>query len=493
MQTRWRLAKNAIANLTRGGAASVAALLLPAVLVRHMSQIEYSVWVLVLQVAAYSSYLEFGLQTAVGRYVAIADEKHDAQQRDTVFSTAMAGLLIASGIGIIILIGVACAAGRLFPSVPAALLPQMRWSLLIVGTSLALGLPSAAWSGVFIGLQRNEFIAIVIGGSKLVSALGLVIAVIHGSSLIVMAVVVAAVNLASYFLLYFLVRTIAQTRFQLHLVRKSTAKELFSYCFGLMIWSFSSILVSGLDLILVGRFELKALAPYAIAVTLVNFIAGIQNSILSAAMPHAAVLHARKDSIALGNMVISFTQFGMLLLTLTGMPLLIYTMPVLRVWVGQQYAIQGHLLLAVLLVANIIRLSCAPYAIALVAAAQQKLVTLSPLMEGITNLIASILLGMKFGAFGVAVGTLIGAIVGVLGHILYNMPRTQKEIFLRIEGFIALALALPVLTALPLIVLAIHVWKDSLPSPPIFASAFAITILAAAIIVMRTMSKMKAA
>jgi len=487
MQTRWRLAKNAIANLTRGGAASVAALLLPAVLVRHMSQIEYSVWVLVLQVAAYSSYLEFGLQTAVGRYVAIADEKHDAHQRDTVFSTALVGLSIASVIGIIILIGVVCAAGRFFPSVPAALLPQMRWSLLIVGTSIALGLPSAAWSGVFIGLQRNEFIAIVIGGSKLFSALGLIIAVIHGSSLVLMAVIVAAVNLASYFLLYLLVRTIAQTKFQLHLVRKSTAKELFGYCFGLMIWSLSSILVSGLDLILVGRFELRALAPYAIAATLVNFIAGMQNSILSATMPHAAVLHARKDSIALGNMVISFTRFGLLLLILTGMPLLIYAMPLLRVWVGQQYAIQGHLLLAVLLVANIIRLSCAPYAVALVATAQQKLVTLSPLMEGVANLIASVLLGMKFGASGVAVGTLIGAIIGVLGHILYNMPRTRKEILLRIEEFIAMALALPVLTALPLIALAIHVRKGSLPSPPIFVSAFAVTTLAAAIIIMRTM------
>src|SRR5882757_4934978 len=122
MQTHWRLAKNAIANLTRGGAAGIAALLLPAVLVRHMSQIDYSVWVLVLQVAAYSGYLEFGLQTAVGRYIAVANEKHDAHQRDSVFSTALVGLSVAASIGIVLLIGVSCAAGRLFPSVPATLL-----------------------------------------------------------------------------------------------------------------------------------------------------------------------------------------------------------------------------------------------------------------------------------------------------------------------------------------------------------------------------------
>ena len=493
MQTHWRLAKNAIANLTRGGAAGVAAVFLPAVLVRHMSQINYSVWVLVLQVAAYGSYFEFGLQTAVGRYIAIANEKHDAYQRDTVFSTAFAALSIAAIICIGLLIGVACAAGWIFPSVPAALLSQMRWALLIVGSSIALGLPSAAWTGVFVGLQRNEFIAIVTGSSKLVSAIGLVIAAIHSSSLVSMAIVVATVNLASYLLLYILVRKFSHAEFHRHFVRQSTAKELFRYCFGLMIWSFSTILVSGLDLILVGRFELTALAPYAIAATLVNFIAGIQNAVFSATMPHAAVLHARNDSVALGNMVISFTRLGVLLLILTGMPLLIYADPILRIWVGQPYAVQGHLLLTILLIANIVRLSGAPYAIVLVATGQQKLVTISPLMEGITNLIASTLLGAKFGAPGVAAGTLVGAIVGIIGHVFYNMPRTRTEILLHIRGFIFSAVGLPVLTAIPLIILAVHVWKGSPPSPLIFASAFTVTILASTAIVLRTIDAKNAA
>jgi O-antigen/teichoic acid export membrane protein len=103
MQTRWRIAKNATANLVRGGTAGLVSIFLPAVLVRHMSQIEYSVWVLVLQVAAYSSYLDFGLQTAVGRYIAIANEKRDPHQRDSVFSTAFVGLSIGSVIAIMAL------------------------------------------------------------------------------------------------------------------------------------------------------------------------------------------------------------------------------------------------------------------------------------------------------------------------------------------------------------------------------------------------------
>ncbi len=74
MRIQWRIAKNAAANLIRGGTAGVVAVFLPAILIRHMAQAEYSAWVLVLQVSAYCTYLDFGLQTAVGRYIAIADE-----------------------------------------------------------------------------------------------------------------------------------------------------------------------------------------------------------------------------------------------------------------------------------------------------------------------------------------------------------------------------------------------------------------------------------
>ena len=49
---------------------------------------------------------------------------------------------------------------------------------------------------------------------------------------------------------------------------------------------------------------------------------------------------------------------------------------------------------------------------------------MSPLAEGITNLVASLVGAYLFGAIGVAVGTLLGAFVSVGLHLFYNMPRT---------------------------------------------------------------------
>lgn len=478
------MAKNAAANLIRGGTAGVVAIFLPAVLVRHMAQVEYSAWVLVLQVSAYSTYLDFGLQTAVGRYIAIADEREDSQQRDSVFTTAFVGLLISSIIAIAGLVAVACTVGMFFPKIPASLLPSMRAALLIVGSSIALGLPSSAWCGVFIGLQRNELVAAVIGTTRLSSALALVLAVLHGSSIIGMAVIVAGINLTSYLSLYLLVKRFSKVTFRLDLVEKSVARDLIGYCFSLTVWSFSTLLVSGLDILFVGRFDFGALIPYALATSLVNFIAGVQTAIFGAMMPHAAVLHARGDSARLGAIVISATQLALLLLLLTGLPIAIFAGPLIRIWIGNQYVVEGSKLLVILVTANIIRLTGVPYSVVLVASGQQKLVTLSPLCEGLTNLAASVFLGMRFGAIGVAAGTLIGGIVGLLGHIVYNMPRTRKEVSFRVRAFLLSGVSLPLLAATPLIALLIYTSYVAIPSFRLVAAVCGITLLQATLMLL---------
>jgi O-antigen/teichoic acid export membrane protein len=67
---RFTIIKNALANLLRGGATAVVALGLPHFLTRSLDSNRFAAWCLVLQIAAYAGYFDFGLQTAVARYLA---------------------------------------------------------------------------------------------------------------------------------------------------------------------------------------------------------------------------------------------------------------------------------------------------------------------------------------------------------------------------------------------------------------------------------------
>ncbi len=307
----------------------------------------------------------------------------------------------------------------------------MRWALIIVGAATALGLPASAWNGVFIGLRANELPAITVGGARLLSAIGVVLVVLAGGSVVAMAAVMALTLIASYAVQFLLVRRLVpDIRFRAHLAQRSTARELSRYCFGLMVMSFSMLLVTGLDLLMVARFDFAAVTPYSVAAALTTFVGGALFAVINVMMPHAARLHAKGDAAGLGKLVITSTRLSVLLLVFICMPAVIYagTDPQALDWPALCANRSAHP--DYLVVANFVRLVGAAYAVVLVAVGHQSQIKVSPLAEGIANLVASIVLGALMGAIGVALGTLIGSFFSIGAHLLPGVPRTRKCIHL---------------------------------------------------------------
>jgi O-antigen/teichoic acid export membrane protein len=458
------LLKNAVANVVRGSAAALVAVFLPPFLTRAMPSDAFGAWSLVLQLSAFVGYLDFGIQTAIGRFIAHTGESGDTEQRDRIVSTSMAVLAAAGALGILGSVGLASLMPHFFHQVPQVLLGDSRLALVLVGSSLAVGLPCSLFNGIFVGLQRYEVPAAVIGGSRVIGAVFLVIIVMHGGSLAQMGAAMAAVNLASYGLQYLLYRKVApRVRFSSQLVSREACRELFDYCLSLSIWSFAMLMVAGLDVALVGHFEFEKVAYYSVAATLIVFLAGIQYALFNVLIPSTAVMQAQGNSIQLGEVMITATRYGSFVLLLMGLPLILAAKGILTVWVGPKYAVEGARILQVLTAANMVRLSAVPYVMTLIGTGQQRLVTITPLLEGISNLFVSVIGGLFFGAIGVAVGTLIGGIVGLLGNLIYNMPRTIAINF-RITDYLRDGLLRPLVCAVPLVAVALTFGASDFPS-----------------------------
>lgn len=492
IHARWHLIKNASANLARGGATAVMVLLLPPVLVRHMPASEYAVWILVLQTAGYISYIDLGLQTAVGRFVAFANEKRDAGLRDSVFSTAVAGLSLAGFASTLLLILSALAIHILFPSIPLPLAGQMRWALLIVGASYAIGLPASAWGSAFAGLQRYEIPAITVGLTRILGSLGLICAAMAHKSMLVLACVMATSNLVCYMAQYQWLRRIApEIQFRFEHVSKQTAHDLYDYCVGLTLMAASNVLVNGVDLIVVGRFDFASVTPYSAATGAITFVSGLLYAVLTVILPHATTLHARQNLRELGRLSVIGVRISMTLLLLVGTPLITFAAAIIRLWIGSKFVLAGRPFLEILVVANILRLSLVPYTIVLVAAMQQRYTTISLVLEGITNLTASLILGKSFGGLGVALGTLIGAFVGVAVHFFYSMPNTRMTVAFTRPELLASSFTIPIACLSPTI--AVTAW--SLAGKPIrweiFLLFWLISALAATVSLTRSRGEIR--
>ena len=79
LQTR-KILQGSASNIARVVLSMVVALVLPPLLVHRMEPAEYGAWVLILQCSAYVNLLDFGLQTAVAKYVASTTHSTIAQR-----------------------------------------------------------------------------------------------------------------------------------------------------------------------------------------------------------------------------------------------------------------------------------------------------------------------------------------------------------------------------------------------------------------------------
>jgi len=417
--------KNASANLVRVVGVGALALFVPSFLVRMLSTETYGAWALLLQVTAFVGFLDFGLQTAVARFVAHAEELQDSAQRDGFASTACLFLVAACAFGLAVIAVMAWQLPHLFKNMPANLQAQAQIALLLMGGSFAVSLPFSVIHAIFIGLQRNEIPVGIVLATRFTMALLTVFVVYRHWGLVAMGAAVALANVLSCGVTFFAWRKWARhVSIRVGLASRASAKEIGSYSAALMAWSAGMLMVSGLDLTIVGAFQYSATAFYAVALTMTAFVAQAQGAIFAALLPPSAALAARGERYKMGSLLVSSTRYGMLILLVMVLPLLLGGKTILGIWVGSNYAAHGTEFLEVLVCANVIRLFAVPYTILLLGSGQHRKVILSPLAEGVINLVSSLIGAYLWGAIGVAIGTVIGSVVGVGLHLFYNIPRT---------------------------------------------------------------------
>jgi O-antigen/teichoic acid export membrane protein len=333
---------------------------------------------------------------------------------------------------------------------PSRIHRDAQWSLLIVGGSLAISLPFTVFGAIFVGLQRYDIPAWIIGSSKFFSGVLVVLISYLTHSMVWMSVGMGVANLLGGFLQYLAYRRLASDiSVEFTNISKKSGIEITKYCSGLLVWSVGMLLVSGLDAAIIGYFDYTSVIYYTLAASLTSFVMGVQSSVLTTLLPKAAKIGATGDREGLGTLLVSANRYAVIILIITSFPLIFSGRHILMLWLGSDYAFNIEVLLQFLVLANCIRQIGAPYAVIAIAVGEQKTILLSPIMEGILNLLISVLLTARFGVIGVAIGTLVSAIFSVVMNFYYNLPRTKsilmpKNISLFHESFRLLSIISPV-------------------------------------------------
>ncbi len=428
------LAKNSVANLWRLGTSWIIVLVVPPLLVRLLDPASYGTWMLVLQIGAYATLFDGGLQLAIGRFVARAEHHADRHYLGIVLSSSTAFLAAVATALCVLAAAVSFHLGSLFRSIPAPILGQAQVALLLVGGSLGLVISTSAFAGLCLGLEKNEINAAAVSVSKLAGAAGALWAAFHYQGLMWMALWTAAGTLMQPVIFFLAIRVHgAAAHFKLRLVKLSMVRQFARFCGATLASQLSSLLISGLDLPIVAAFDFPNAGYYALAATASNLISVLHGPVLSTLVPMMSSLSAGEDAQRMGKVLVRTSRLATALLLLTAVPFMLGMPVLLHLWVGRNYAVHALVFAEILMGAQLVRLTLLPYSIIGFSAGEQSRMLVSPTVEAVVNVACSLVLVRSMGAAGVAVGTLIGAFVGVTLHFLVSMRRTRSMAFGRMQ------------------------------------------------------------
>ena len=455
MSQKRKVLQGSASNMLRVALSMLVSLVLPPFLVHRMSTPEYSAWVLILQMSGYVAMLDLGLQTAVGKFVAEYHALDDRTNNRQILSTSFVILSITALAGAMVIAIITWQVPQLFHQMPSSLVLEVRESLLVVGLSVTFSLPFGAFLATFTGLQEYSFPTVVSSLTRILSAAGLVILLLLKGTLVQLALLMGAFNMAASLVQFLGWRRYVKERvdFSLAFYDRQTAVRLMKYGAVLSLWSLAGLLISGLDIVIVGHYDYKNTGFYAVASSVTNFMLLIIGSTFGPLLPAVSSLQAGATPKHIGEVLTRVSRYCTLLLCLIGAPLLVGAYPLLSLWVGHKYAMQSTMYVEILVVGNIFRQLMYPYALMVVATGKQHLATIAALSEALVNIGVSIFLVKQIGALGVAIGTLVGAFVSLALHLSVSMYFTQSTIRLGRRRYVWRALFLPLLSMTPTLLL----------------------------------------
>ena len=452
--------RNIGANLARVAVVSAVAILLPSYLTHHLSVKVYAAWVLIIQLGAYVSYFDLGIQTGISKFVAEHDAKGEYLEVGR-YASAGLGLMILTGIlGCALTLGLAWQIPKLFSAMPANLFPQVRIGLILVGISMSFGLVCSVYSAVFLGLQRYWIPTVITIFSRVLFATAILVAVWAGGNLEIMGLAAALVNILAGLVQVLAWRKRAShVSVSLSLLDFEILKNVARYCSLQSISTIAMFFVTGLDIVIVGHFDYLQTAYYSLATLPTSFLLVIIYSFLGPLMPASSALSTRFSPSQMGDLLVKITRYNTIALLLVGLPLVVFGFPILRLWVGSEYALHTIAYLRILVLANMVRNLCAPYATIITATGSQKSVVAAAVSEALVNLGSSLYFAWHFGAIGVAMGTVLGSFVSVSVHFAVSMRLTRPVISVSRRRLFLRGILGPSIICLPSALLVSRWWS----------------------------------
>jgi O-antigen/teichoic acid export membrane protein len=401
------LITNAFSNWTSLSINAAVSFFLTPFIISHIGMVGFGIWSLTLSIAGYYGLLDLGVTTAITRYIALYESQKDFKSQNETISTAL-GMFCGLG-GLIILLSLFLA-GPLsnFFNVPAADVNDFSRLIWLLGVSAAISLPGNVCNAALRAQERFVPANGVIIAMTLLRT-GLVIFLLSrnlgllGVAYATLATSVAAL-ISNFWLCYAI---LPHFKPRIMDTRWSMLRILLSYGLTTTVIALADILRFKLDSIVIGKWvSLSGVGVFSIAALITQYMTTLVINAVNVTSPRLVALHAQGEGEPLRQLFLKALSISAFLGVGMGTVIAILGRRFIILWVGPDF-LEAVPVLWTLLLCCTIGIAQFPGILAMYALNKHRFLAATTVVEGVANLVLSIMLAPRYGLIGVAFGTAI--------------------------------------------------------------------------------------
>jgi len=401
------------------------------ILVNQLGDESYGIWVIIVSITGYFTVLDFGVNTAIVRFISKFTALKDNKSAIEVYSSSFA---LFSVIAAVVVLSTAIFA-IFFKDIFK--IEAFSWEYLyvvffIVGLDLALNLVFSVLMGTLRGVQRFFEINVISMTVSLVKNILLVYMLYEGHSLLALASLQLSASMVRFALQYLCIKkNHSFLKFRVSSINKSTLKSLYDYSIYSFLIAIAAKVIFFTDSIVIGSLvSVSQVTYYAIPAMIMEYMEKFIWAIVGVLIPIISAQEAVGDGSKNQKLYLLGTKYTLLLISPIFLVLFIVGDDFIRMWMGENYGTPSGEILVILLTGYAFFLSQLVAHGILKGISKHKVLAFILCGEALINLGLSVLLAPEYGIKGVALGTVIPFIVvNVLLLPIYTCRELQLNYF----------------------------------------------------------------
>ena len=388
------------------------------IIVHKLGNERYGIWTLIVSITGYFTVLDFGINTAIVRFVSKYKATNEIEKLRGIYSSSFLFFFIAGIIAMLIIAIFAHFFKDIF-GIESISRKYISAVLLIVGIDFSLSLIFSVFLGSLRALQEFLAVNIISISTSILKNIFIVIALYKGGSLLSLAIIQISSNIIKYISQHILIRKkYAFLSFNLSLCSKQTFKQIFDYSIYSFLIAVAIKVLFYTDSIVIGSLlTISDVTFYAIPATIIDYLEKLIWAVISVLIPIISSFEAVGDNKRNSLIYSVGTKYTLFL----ALPILIVLFTAgsdfIRLWMGPDYEVRSGNVLKILLIGYFFALSQLIAHGILKGVSLHKALAYILCIEALANLLLSVILAKTFGINGVAFGTTLPLIAANLFFI----------------------------------------------------------------------------